>query len=90
MITFIYKNHRGEVAERRVIPMSLDYYPKPNNEYGYGPGWFLTCADYTGERTGQIRSFALTHIQLPEELFAKIDFKPCLRLALGGPNAVSG
>ena len=84
MITFIYKNHRGEVAERRVIPMSLDYIGRPNNEYGYGPGWFLTCEDYTGERTGQIRSFALTHIQLPEEVFKEIGYRPtALRLQLG-------
>lgn len=63
MLKFIYKNHRGEVAERRVIPLYLDYLEEGNPDYGYAPGWFLTCEDYTGDRDGVIRSFALANIQ---------------------------
>lgn len=69
MLTFWYKNHRGQLSERTVKPVSLDYMPVPNNGYGYAPGWFLTAEDYTRERNGILRSFALTNIQLPEDNF---------------------
>lgn len=69
MIHFMYKNYKGEIKERRVKPLSLHYYPVPNPKFGYQPGWFLHCEDYTGDRQGVIRSFALSNIQLPEKLF---------------------
>lgn len=69
-VRFSYKNHRNEIADRTIEVTSLDYCPVPNNHYGYGPGWFLTGYDFTGERKGeQVRSFALCNIQMPEELF---------------------
>ena len=70
MLTFKYKNHRGEVADRTIEVIGLDYYPKPNESFGYAPGWFLTGYDHTGDRNGsEVRSFALTHVQLPPEFF---------------------
>lgn len=61
MIKFEYKNHRGVIEERTVEPESLDYMTNPG--YGYPPGWFLTCKDYTRGRNGDIRSFYLDNIQ---------------------------
>lgn len=69
MLTFTYKNHRSEVEERTIVPTSLDYNTRPNPEYGYGPGWFLTGKDYSRGRDGVIRSFALSNIQLPNDAF---------------------
>lgn len=68
-IKFKYKNHRGEVAERTVEPFSLTFYTVPSPEYGHQPGWFLTGLDFTGDRDGVPRSFALVNIQMPMELF---------------------
>lgn len=58
IVTFNYKNWRGEVTVRHVKVESLDFYMSPG--FGYQPGWFLSgiCQDKK-ER----RSFALTHIQ---------------------------
>lgn len=62
-VRFKYLNHRGEVRERRVLPISLDFQKNPG--YSYQPGWFLTCHDLdeNGKVRG-VRSFALTHILL--------------------------
>lgn len=58
MITFHYKNHRGEVAERHVEVDSLEFVTNPG--FGYQPGWFLSGHDLD---KGARRSFALSHIQ---------------------------
>lgn len=58
MITFYYKNHRGEVAERRVEVDSLEFVTNPG--FGYQPGWFLSGHDLDKDAR---RSFALSHIQ---------------------------
>lgn len=66
-VKFIYKNHRGEVAEREVEIISLVFRFDPNPEYGYQPGWFLQCNDYSYGRPGDRRDFALANIILPAQ-----------------------
>lgn len=63
-IQFTYRNHRNEVAVRTVEVVSLDYVAEPHLEFGYGPGFFLHCRDYTDGREGLARSFALHNIQM--------------------------
>lgn len=58
-IKFMYKNHRGEIAERRCQPQALEYLFTPG--FNYSPGWFLRCWD---EDKKAIRSFALSNIQI--------------------------
>ena len=60
-VSFFYKNHRGEVAERTVEIDSLEWINNPG--YDYQPGWFLSGLDV--DRNAR-RSFALTHIILAE------------------------
>lgn len=55
-INFLYKNHRGEVAQRTCMAHSLQYLVAPG--YGYQPGWFIT-GDVEGKGT---RSFALANM----------------------------
>lgn len=52
------------VEERTVEPISLDYVASPHLDYGYAPGWFLHCRDFSRGRQGVLRSFALAHIQM--------------------------
>lgn len=86
-LTFTYKNHRNEIAPRTIEVTSLDYVPLPNNDYGYGPGWFLTGYDFTGERQGQeVRSFALCNIQMPEAAFRRMSNNHPFRLDLTSPE----
>ena len=63
-VNFQYKNHRGEIAEREVEFIGLIYVRNPG--YGYQPGWFLhgIC-----QKKQEVRSFALTHIILPDTPF---------------------
>ena len=68
-VIFRYRNHRGEVADREVEVLALQYDPLPHPEYGHQPGWFLHGRDYTGGREGLARSFALTNIMVPEDTF---------------------
>lgn len=60
-ISFFYKNHRGEVAERTIDVDSIEWQNNPG--YDYQPGWFISghCHDRDARR-----SFALSHIVLPE------------------------
>lgn len=64
IITFTYRNHRGEVAERRVRGGLLVWLGAPG--YGYKPGWFITGTDVDKEAT---RSFALSNIIHPYSSF---------------------
>lgn len=59
LVTFKYKNHRGEETVRNVDVKSIDFVLNPG--YGYQPGWFLSgiCQDKQANR-----SFALSHIVL--------------------------
>lgn len=61
-IRFTYRNHRGEVEQRFITNPSIEFIRQPG--YGYQPGWFISgyCVD-----RGARRSFALTHIQLPDD-----------------------
>lgn len=65
---FTYKNHRGETALREVEVESLVFRFDPNPEYGYQPGWFLKCRDYSYGRPGDPRDFALSNIILPAQV----------------------
>lgn len=59
LVTFKYKNHRGEIAMRRVVPDALTYRATPVPEYGHEPGWYLSGFDL--DKSAR-RSFALTNI----------------------------
>ena len=63
---FAYKNHRGEISERRVHIHCLEYIMNPG--FDYEPGWFLSGFD---EHKQARRSFALTNIV---RLFGTIRF----------------
>lgn len=73
-IHFRYKNHRGEISDRQIIPDALEWISYPG--YNYQPGWFLSGMDLDRK---QRRSFALSHIILPEgderKFFKLINFK---------------
>lgn len=91
---FYYKNHRGEVELRTVEVISLDYVAVPNLTYGYGPGWFLHCRDYTlrdgKPRTGEARSFALDHIWMREFKQGTLGVAPAFRLILAETAPLGG
>lgn len=74
IIKFLYRNHREEIAERTVIPHTLEYLTNPPDIYGYKPGWFLQafCMDRQA-----MRSFELTRIIPPADGLdtVLIDFK---------------
>jgi predicted DNA-binding transcriptional regulator YafY len=61
IIKFNYLNHRGEVSERKVGVIGVEFNYNPN--YGYQPGWFLRGFDLDKQAE---RSFALNRVQLPE------------------------
>lgn len=56
-ISFVYRNHRGEVETRRVIPERLQFILRPG--FDYQPGWFLVAWDLDRQHG---RTFALSHI----------------------------
>lgn len=58
-LIFKYKNHRGEIAKRRIIPDALEFFLDPG--YDYQTGWFLSGFDLDKNAR---RSFALCNIQL--------------------------
>lgn len=60
-IKFTYKNHRGEIALRTIVPDSLEYLTEGNPDFGYPPGWFLSGHDLDKNAR---RSFALVNIVL--------------------------
>ena len=61
IIEFTYRNHRGQIEQRRVDVDSIEYIRDPG--FHYQPGWFLSGKDLDRDAR---RSFALTHIILPE------------------------
>lgn len=61
-ISFEYKNHRGEVAIRKVVPDALEYIKSPG--FDYASGWFLSGFDVD---KGARRSFALENITIPDQ-----------------------
>lgn len=67
IVKFNYKNHRGVVAERHVRNPRLQFEYKPG--FGYQPGWFLHGFDLDKQAP---RSFALSHIILPDTYTLKV------------------
>lgn len=59
-ITMTYRNWRGEVAERRVVPTSVWY---GSTEWHKEPGWFLKARDID---KGEERDFALADCQFAD------------------------
>lgn len=59
-VTFTYRNHKGAIEQRSIIPDALEWINDPG--YNYQPGWFLSgrCTERK-----QRRSFALANIVLP-------------------------
>lgn len=87
---FHYKNHHGQVELRTVDVISLDYVASPHLDYGYGPGWFLHCLDYSRGRNGDPRSFALSNIQMNEFKHGTKGGVPAFRIFLDGLDAALG
>lgn len=56
---FIYKNHRGEIAKRRVILTTL-WFGESNLQYYQGDKWFIDAKDIDKDA---YRTFALENIQ---------------------------
>lgn len=59
---FKYKNHRGEVAVRSIIPEGIEWLGNPG--FDYKPGWFLTGFDVDKQAR---RSFSLENIIIPQD-----------------------
>jgi predicted DNA-binding transcriptional regulator YafY len=62
IVYFDYRNHRGEIRNRKVCVDSIEFLPNPG--YGYQPGWFLSGYDYDKQAR---RSFALSGIKLNDK-----------------------
>ena len=60
-ITFSYKNHRGEMQQRTIVPDALEFIFAPDPKYNHQPGWFIS--GYDKEKYAR-RSFALSNIIL--------------------------
>lgn len=62
-VSFLYRNHKGIIAERTVDVEDISFLTKPG--YEYQPGWFINghCHDRKARR-----SFALSHIVLRDML----------------------
>ncbi len=58
-LTFVYRNWKGHIAERRVKDFKLVY---NDNPYHNGPQWFLKGIDVD---KNVMRDFALTDILTP-------------------------
>ncbi len=56
-LTFTYRNHRGEVSERRVLPIRVYF---GECEYHAGAQWLLVALDV---EKGEDRTFALRDVQ---------------------------
>lgn len=58
-ITFVYKNWKGEIRERRVIPLNIEF---GHDHYHYPDQWLLHAIDM---EKGARRTFAFEHILSP-------------------------
>ena len=65
-ISFEYMNYKGERSEREVEFESIEFIHSPG--FGYQPGWFVSGITEKGRR-----SFALSHIILPENSARSIE-----------------
>lgn len=70
-VSFIYKNWRGEIATRTVVPIDMTYEDNPHHN---GPQWFLNA--YDPERDGARRSFAIEDILTPIRHLTPVFNKP--------------
>lgn len=57
-ISFPYRNHRGEIRERTIVPDALEFITSVNPNWNNQPGWFISGHE---EGVGR-RSFALSQI----------------------------
>lgn len=62
-ITFKYRNHRGEIQDRTIIPDAVEFIWRHNSKYHNQPGWYISGFDVDKNAR---RSFPLTSIVLPE------------------------
>lgn len=60
-VTFTYRNWRGEVSERLVLPLDMTF---DDNPYHSGPQWFLNGLDIARFMPAR-RSFAVEDILSP-------------------------
>lgn len=62
-VTFDYLNHRGVTSKRTIDVDAVEFLTRPG--FNYQPGWFISglCHDKKARR-----SFALSRIQLPEDV----------------------
>lgn len=44
-IFFKYRNHRGEVSDRHIIPDSFEFMLDPPDDFYPQPGWFISGFD---------------------------------------------
>lgn len=58
-LTINYRNYRGEIAQRRIIPYSIRY---GTTEWHPEPGWLLKAWDFDKQAE---REFAMKDINLP-------------------------
>ncbi|MCK9361747.1 WYL domain-containing protein [Patescibacteria group bacterium] len=61
-VVFFYKNHRGEIEERHVVPESIEFSLVYHGDYHPQPGWYLNGFDLDRQAR---RSFLLANIALP-------------------------
>ena len=66
IISFRYRNHRGELATRIVDVDSIEFIREPG--FGYQSGWFVSGID---QAKNFRRSFALSHIVMDNEFVPK-------------------
>lgn len=66
-IKFEYKNHRGEIEERDVDVVAVNFDFTVHPEYGYQPGWCFAGWDYSRGREGkEYRTFYFHNVILQE------------------------
>lgn len=62
-ITFKYRNHRGGIQDRTIIPDAVEFIWRHNPRYANQPGWYISGFDVDKKAR---RSFPFTSIVLPE------------------------
>lgn len=66
---FQYKNHRGEVEDRDVDIVQLQFTFTNHPTFGYQPGWAISGYDHSRGRAGkEFRTFYLNNMILTEQL----------------------
>lgn len=79
-IKFEYKNHRGQIEERDVDIVAVNFDFTVHPEYGYQPGWCFAGWDYSRGREGkEYRTFYHHNIILHDST-AKGTYRPVFTL----------